>query len=130
MLESTEFAKESLRILSAWANSHRAMEPSIEDVLGYLKGRRFDGYVFADLIRYHTCSRLDEARLPKGVTFDRLSNNGILLRCEGTPARVWKADEDGELQGPGNSKSKQAYFDQDSLFWDDPRFIGSPYSAV
>jgi hypothetical protein len=98
------------------------MEPSIEDALSYLKGRRFDGYVFADLIRYHTCSRLDEAKLPKGVTFDRLSNNGMLLRSEGTPARVWKADEDGELQGPGNSKSKQAYFDQDHLFWDDPRF--------
>jgi hypothetical protein len=29
-------------------------------------------------------------------------------------------DEDGELQGPGTSKSKQAYFDQGNLFLQDP----------
>jgi hypothetical protein len=98
------------------------MEPSVEEALAYLKGRRFDGYLFADLVRYHTCCRLEETALPKGVAFERLPNNGMLLRCDGARARVWKADEDGELQGPGVSKSKQAYFDQEQLFWDDPRF--------
>jgi hypothetical protein len=96
------------------------MEPSIEEARSYLDGRRFDGYVFADLTRYHTCCRLADSILPKGIEFTRLPNNGILLQCNGSQARVWKSDEAGELQGPGTSKSKQAYFDQGNLFLQDP----------
>jgi len=100
---------------------HRAMEPSVEEARTYLNGRRFDGYVFADLTRYHTCCRLEQSNLPKGIAFNRLPNNGILFHCDGSQARVWKADEGGELQGPGTSKSKQAFFDQSNLFSQDPR---------
>jgi hypothetical protein len=121
-VEPTDFANESLSLLAPLGPIlYRAMEPSIEEARDYLAGRRFDGYVFADLTRYHTCSRLEESTLPPGIVFTRLPNNGMLLRCAGSQARVWKADEGGELQGPGTSKSKQAYFVQDNLFTQDPR---------
>lgn len=121
-MEPTDFSSRSLQLLAPLGMIlHRAMEPSIEQARTYLDGRRFDGYVFSDLTRYHTTCRIDEMELPPTVKFRRLRNNGIEFVCNECLVRVWKADEDGELHGPGSSKSKRAYFDQDSLFEpDDP----------
>jgi len=83
----------------------------------YLANRKWDGYVFADLTRYHTVCRLDSAILPKGMKWHRLQNNGIEFTCDGSVARVWKADEDGELRGPGTSRAKKQYFDQEFLLF-------------
>ncbi len=96
------------------------MEPSIEDARAYFANRKWDGYVFADLTRYHTCCRIEEMAMPEGVKFTRLQNNGMKFECNNCEARIWKADIDGELQGPGQSKSKQAYFDQGVLFSMEP----------
>ena len=116
-MEPTDFARKSLDLLAPLGLVlHRAMEPSIEDARTYLNGRRFDGYLFSDLTRYHTTCRIEDMKLPKEILYTRLRNNGIQLFCNGCLARVWKADEGGELHGPGYSKSKRAYFDQESLF--------------
>jgi hypothetical protein len=95
---------------------HAAMEPSVEEARAYLEGKRFDGYVFSDLTRYNTVTRIMQIKLPQAVRFEKLRNNGMEFLCNGCLARVWKGDEDGKLQGPGNSESKRAFFDQDSLF--------------
>lgn len=116
-----DFAKQSLELLSPLGPVlHRAMEPSLEEARAYFVDRQFDGYVFADLARYHTCCRLAAMALPPYVEFTRLRNNGIRFECRGATARVWKADEGGELQGPGNSKAKQEYFAQRELFSREP----------
>jgi hypothetical protein len=105
---------------------HRAMEPSLEIARSYFDERPecpHDPYLFSNLARYHTCLRLAGAPLPDGVTFTRLRNNGILMHCDGVLVRVWKADEDGEMQGPGASKRKQAYCTQRELFPFDARYL-------
>lgn len=122
----SEFAQECLNAVSPLGTIlHRAMEPSIEEARAFFSKRRFDAYVFADLCRYFTCCRLESTYLPDGITFERLRNNGMLIDCHGRTVRIWKADEDGELQGPGNSKAKREYFDQPflSLFAPDPAAV-------
>jgi hypothetical protein len=118
-VELAEFAQKSLSLLSPLGPViYRAMEPSIEDARKYLaEPRKFDGYVFADLTRYHTCCRLESATLPEGIKFQRLQNNGMGFNCHGSVVRVWKGDEDGELRGPGTSKTKKEYFDQEFLLF-------------
>jgi hypothetical protein len=93
------------------------MEPSVEEARQYLENRRFDGYVFADLTRYNTACRLEGATLPQGVTLDLRQNNSIGFVCCDSELRVWKADEDGQLRGPGTSKAKKSYFDQEFLLY-------------
>jgi hypothetical protein len=103
---------------------HRAMEPGLELARGYFEEHPdypHDPYLFSNLARYHTCLHLASASLPDGVTFTRLRNNGILIRCDGILVRVWKADEDGEMHGPGTSKRKRDYCTQDFLFPVDAR---------
>lgn len=117
-VELTDFANRSLTLWSPVGPIlYRAMEPSAEEARQYLNGRKFDGYVFSDLTRYHTCCRLESTALPRGITFQRLQNNGISFSCDGSIARVWKADEAGELRGPGGSKIKREYFDQEFLLF-------------
>lgn len=117
-MELTDFAKKSLAFLAPLGPVlYRAMEPSVEEARQYLADREFDGYVFADLSRYHTCCRLESATLPEGVEFQRLQNNGIGFICNGCEVRVWKGDEDGELRGPGKSKAKQQYFEQEFMLF-------------
>jgi hypothetical protein len=93
------------------------MEPSIEEARQYFEKRRFDAYVFADLARYHAACRLEKATLPTGIAFQRYQNNGIGFVCHESELRVWKADEDGELRGPGASKARKQYFDQEFLLF-------------
>ena len=118
-MEPSEFAKRSLELLAPLGQVlYRAMEPSVEEARKYFEGGRIDSYVFADLARYQTVRRLETAVLPGGVEFERLPNNGISFVCCGAAVHVWKADEGGELRGPGNSKSKQQYFDQEFLLFE------------
>jgi hypothetical protein len=113
-----EFARCSLALWGPIGPAlHRAMEPSIEEARQYLENRKFDAYVFADLTRYHAVCRLETAALPDSIGFQRLQNNGIGFTCGESALRVWKADEDGELRGPGTSKSKREYFDQEFLLF-------------
>ncbi len=114
--EHSELAKAVLdRLTPVGSILHRAMEPSVLDALSFFDGRRYDAHLFADLCRYHATCRIESRPMPVDIKYKRIQNNGMVFRCKGCFAAVYKANQNGELYGPGKSKTKQQYFSQHHL---------------
>jgi hypothetical protein len=64
------------------------------------------------MIRYEATTRLLQFDFPQQITFNPLRNSGLEFVCNDCTARVWKADGEGELQGPGTSLARLQYFEQ------------------
>lgn len=116
--EHSELAKTALnRLAPIGSILHRAMEPSILEALSFFERKRYDAHLFADLCRYHTACRIESRPMPADIKFKRMQNNGMVFRCNGCFAAVYKANHNGELYGPGKSITKQQYFSQHQLFF-------------
>jgi hypothetical protein len=73
--------------------------------------RPIDSYLAPCLVRYYAKQHLDS--VGQSVEYDReeLSNNGLCLTYNNYLLRIWKS-EDGELPVPGQSRPRQAFFQQ------------------
>jgi hypothetical protein len=83
------------------------------------KNRPVDRYLAPNLLRFFAKKFLlavgqlvvDEEDEDQALDFQHVANNGLFLRCGRYLIRIRKSD-DGDVPGPGNSESRQHYYQQ------------------
>jgi hypothetical protein len=79
-----------------------------------LTNRENNTYVHASIVRLHLYQDLQQALRTAGLSagVKLLANNGVRVLVEGTKLGVWKADREGGLPAPGQSRSRCEYYVQ------------------
>lgn len=113
-------ADEALRRLGPLCSIvYRCLEMGAERARHFFDdpGQPFNPFVFSSLVRYYTLQELTSDRYDEaGFQIAELPNVGIRIECSGFLIRIWKTGEEGELPPPGESPSRQGFYNQEQPY--------------